>query len=245
MKERYQNPVIGDELRLRLLSYNSNAQANVDSINKIDIYFLDPTEVTDANPDGRRLVQTIDTAQISNDSTGAYSTIITVESELYTIGNYLDIWEITLGGDTTQIENSFSIYPNLWFTTTTPITYDFNFSFRPNRIRKGSIRWLTVEINPNVPNQKELISYYTNLAIIADISVSIEQECGDCVPAEEDLRSIVDEESIELREKCLGYYRLDTSEDGLDMAEGIYNIWFTLQLGDSTFISEKQQLQIV
>jgi len=244
MKERFQNPVVTDVVRLRLLSYNSNARANVDSIEKIELYFLDPTEVSPTNLDGRRLVDIISPSDIVQEEVGLYSVEITLESEKYTIGNYLDIWYANVGNDSVPIENNFQVYPNLWFTTTTPIVYDFNFAFRPNRIRSGSKRWLTVEITPNVPSKSELMAYYENIAIVSPIKISIEQVCGDCVPVECDLRLIVDKETVELREKCLAYYFLDTTEDGLDMPTGIYNIWFEIELGENVYLSENQQLQI-
>ncbi|RDJ35451.1 MAG: hypothetical protein DWQ19_11590 [Crenarchaeota archaeon] len=239
-KERFSNPVVGDNVTLRLLSYNSNNRASFDSIDKIDIYFLDPDEKTDLNPDGRRLVETIATADITEDEVGAYSTVLTLNSEQYLIGNWVDIWTATVSGDQIEIENNFQIYPNLWFTTPIPIIYDFNFAFRPNRLKKGSKRYLAIEITPNVPNRDQLYSYYENIAITSPVKISIEQECGDCLPAEQDLRLVVEDADVTLREKCMAYYFLDTS----DMATGIYNVWFTLELGENVYVSESQQLQI-
>ena len=245
MKERYQNPVIGDEVKLRLLSYNSNARANLDSITKVEIYFLDPTEVSETNLDGRRLVATVDDEDITPVEVGSYSVTVTLESELFTIGNYVDIWYVSVGQESVNIENNFTVYPSLWFTTPSPIVYDFNFAFRPNRIRAGEKRWLLIEVTPNVPSKSDLVAFYENLAITSPIKIYMEQECGECVPAEEDLRSVIEGEDVELREKCLGYYFLDTTEDGLDLKVGIYNLWFQIELGESTYISEKQQLKIV
>jgi hypothetical protein len=240
MKERYQNPVVSDEVRLRLFAYNSNNRANIDEIEKVEIYFLDPAERSDANPDGRRLLQTVEADDITTEETGLYSVTITAENELYLIGNYIDVWYCTVRTTSTTIENSFAIYPDLWFTTPTPIVYDFNFAFRPNRVRKGSKRYLMIEVTPNVPGHDQLAAYYQNLAIVSPIKIWIEQHCGECVPAEEDLRMIVDGESVELREKCLGYYFLDTTE----MEVGMYDVWFEIELGENVYISEKSQLQI-
>ena len=240
MKQRFQNPVINDEIRLQLFAYNSNNRANVDSIEKIEIYFLDNTERTSENPDGRRLVETIDGGDVELEEAGLYSATITAENQKYTIGNYIDIWYVTVHEQEATIPNNFQIYPDLWFTTTTPIIYGFDFSFRPNRVRQGEKRYLVVEIVPNVPSHSELIQYYENLAITSPIKISIEQQCGPCVPQESDLRLIADREDVELREKCQAYYFIDTSE----MELGIYDVWFEIELGESTFISERQQLQI-
>ena len=40
--ERFQNPVCGSLVNLRLFTYNSNIKTNVSNVTSIDIYFLDP-----------------------------------------------------------------------------------------------------------------------------------------------------------------------------------------------------------
>lgn len=239
LKERFQNGVIGDNITLRLLAYNSNNRANFDSVTKVDVYFLDPALVSESNPDGRRLIESI--TDVNLDDVGAYSTVITIASELYVIGKYIDVWSVVLGGDTIEITNNFEIYPNLWFTTTTPISYDYEFAVRPNRLRKGSKRYLQIEITPNVPNRDQLVQYYENLAIVSPLKIYIEQKCGDCLPEESDLRTVVDGDDVVLREKCTGFYFIDTSE----MEQGIYDVWFELEMGENVYISEKQQIQII
>ena len=148
-----------------------------------------------------------------------YSLTITANPDYYSIGKYIDIWYVTVKEETNKIENTFQIYPDLWFTSTSPIIYDFNFSYRPNRIRKNSKRWLMIEISPNVPSQSDLFSYYTNLAIVSPVTITITKNCGQCPPSDQDV--IVDAEPVEIREKCLAYYFLDTCE----MDVGIYDIF--------------------
>ena len=70
--------------------------------------------------------------------------------------------------------------------------------------------------------------------------MSIELACGNCVPAEQDLRLIVDRSLVDYREKGYGYYFLDTT----DYDEGIYNMWFTLSFGENVFVSDKNSFQI-
>ena len=50
VKDRMQNPTCGDTIRLRLLTYNSNNRRDVQSIEKVEIYFLDPAEKSASNP---------------------------------------------------------------------------------------------------------------------------------------------------------------------------------------------------
>ena len=126
-KERYQNPVIGDNIKLRLMAYNSNSKTNFTSIEKIEIYYLDPEEKTEENPNGLRLVKTIASEEVENSEIGIYSVSFIAEKDLFTIGKYIDVWHVIVEDESTNIQNNFEIYPNLWFTTTTPIIYDFNF----------------------------------------------------------------------------------------------------------------------
>lgn len=242
-KERFQNPVIGDTVRLRLLTFNSNNPANVSSFKCVNIYFLDPNEKSEANPDGRRLVQSVPPSAITADATGEYSINVYLQDKLYTIGHYIDEWEFEIFPgemEPVKVANHFKIYPNLWFTSPVPVVYDFNFSFRPNKIRKGEVRWLIINIIPNVPTASDLERYYENLAIASSLKISIEQACGPCIPQEKDLRLVVDCAPVQEREKCKGFYKINTKE----MDCGIYNVWFELEFGGNCYISDKQQIQI-
>ena len=241
-KERYQNPAISDDLKLRFLTYNSNNLADVDEIQEVEIYFLDPSEVSETNTDGRRLVESVDGTSVTQEDTGHYSATITLESDTYTIGRYLDVWKFTVPGDDEiiSVEQRFRIHPALWYTSDVPIIYDFSFRLMPNKIRMGSKRYLIIDITPNVPTGNDLERYYQNLAIASPVRISIEQACVECMPAEEDLRLLVDCDLVEHREKCRAFYYLDTS----DYAVGIYNVWFQMEFGGNTYISDKQQLQI-
>jgi hypothetical protein len=244
VKERYQNPVVGDTLNLRFFTYNSNNRMDVFEVQKVEIWFLDPNEKTDDNPDGRRLVQTV--TNVTKTETGQYVASIDLVEDQYTIGEYRDLWYVVFREDDPPVieEKQFAMYPDLWYTGTTPIVYDFSFRFQPNRIRAGGKQYLIVQVRPNVRQMSELEEYYTNLAIAAPMKIYIEQECVECMSEEQDLRLVVDGEVIGYREKCLGYYLLDTSENGLDMAVGIYNIWIEMEFGDCVFVSEKMQLQV-
>jgi hypothetical protein len=242
-KERYQNPSCGDTIKLRLFTYNSNNRSNVQDIEKVEIFFYDPNLRSSSNPEGLRLVQTITGSSIQQEDVGQYYVEVEAIDPLYTIGYYKDVWTINFEDekcDPSKIENVFRIYADLWFTTPFPPIYDFNFNISPNKIRKGSKRYIAIQIVPNVPTGNDVLRYYENLAIVSDIKLSMEITCGDCVPAEQDLRLIIDNELISYREKGFAYYFLDTSE----IDEGIYNVWFELNFGENTFISDKLPLQI-
>lgn len=242
-KERTQNPTCNDTIRLRLFSYNNNNRASLQSIEKVDIYNLDQSEVSEINPDGIRLVQTIDGSEVVSESEGSYYVDVQTTDPLYTLGDYIDVWSVTFKSAEcarADITNKFRLYPDLWFTSPIPPVYDFSFGFKPNRIVKGSKRYLVINISPNVPRGADLLSYYENLAIVSDIRVSIEQACGDCVPQEKDLRLVVDRQLVDYRERMYAYYFLDTTE----YSPGIYNIWFELSYAENVFVSEKNQLQI-
>jgi hypothetical protein len=242
VKERYQNPTVSDTIRLRLFTYNSNEFASVESIDKVEIYFLDPTNRSEENPDGRRLVEEFNVDDVTEEAEGKYLLEVPAESPSYSIGRYLDVWHLTVaeGENTVESVQCFDIYPNLWYATPIPVVYDFDFYFQPNKIRKGSKQYLKIEIKPNVPRASDLQKYYENLAIVSNLKISLEQVCGPCTPAEEDLRLILDEEDVEFREKRWGYYLLDTE----DLDPAVYHIWFKLEMGETVHISPKLQLQI-
>jgi hypothetical protein len=241
-KERYQNPVIDDDVNLRFFTYNSNNRSDVFSISTVDIYYLDPTLISSTNTDGRRLVLTVDGDDVTSVETGHYMVNVTLESEVYVIGNYIDVWTVVVRENETEnkIEQQWQVYPDLWYTTPMPIVYDFSFDVRPNRIRQKSIKYLIIGIHPNVPRASDLERYYTNLAIVSNVKIYIEQACGDCMPAEKDLRLVVDGDDVELREKCQAFYLLDTT----DMDCGIYNVYFRMEMGENVYISDNQQIEI-
>jgi hypothetical protein len=243
-KERFQNPNCGDDLNLRLFAFNSNFKSNFYKVDKIEIYYLDPTEKTEENPLGKRLVQLIDGEEVVNGEEGEYLLSVHLESPLYTIGKYVDVWYVKFDEaescSESTIENYFEVIPNLWFTSTSPNIYDFSFYFKPNKITKGSKRYIIIEVVPNVPKSEELQRYYDNLAVTSGLKIYLSKNCSDCLPEESDLNIVVDGESVSFREKRFGYYFLDTSE--LDV--GIYDIWFELTYAENTFISDKNQIQI-
>jgi len=242
IKERYQNPAIGDSVKLRLFTYNSNNLADLSSICKVDIYYFDRYSISAENPDGRRLVESFDGSAVTVEDTGTHLLEIEIQESLYVIGKYLDIWTVNVSDSqpSETIEQVFDIYPNLWYTTPIPVVYDFSFHFQPNKFRKGSKQFLIIEIVPNVPTAGDLRKYYENLAIVSDLKISISQSCGPCVPAEADLRLIVDEESVDYREKRYGYYKINTE----DMDCGIYDVWFRLDFGGNTYISDRYNIQV-
>lgn len=241
-RERYQNPSVNDNINLRLLTYNNNNLSDLHEIQKVEIYFLDPAERSEANPDGMRLIDSYEGSAVVQEDTGTYLLNIEASEQQYLIGEYYDVWHVTASEDQapSEIRQKFQIYPDLWYSTPMPVVYDFDFRFQPSKFRKGSKQYLIIEIIPNVPTAGDLRSYYENLAIVSNLKVSIEMECGDCAPQESDLRLMVDEENVDYREKRYGYYKLDTTE--LDC--GIYNIWFKLEFGGNTYISDRHTLQI-
>jgi hypothetical protein len=242
LKERYQNPAVGDTVNLRLFTYNSNNRSDFDAIEKVEFYFLDPNAKTEANPTGKTLVATALGSDVTHTEVGLYQIQLALPDPTFTIGHYMDVWYVNVENNesATTVENHFQIYPDLWYTSPIPIVYDFSFVFRPNKIRQGSKKWIIIEITPNVPQATDLQRYYEQLAIVSPLTISIEQACGDCLPPEPDLRLLVDQAPVELREKGLGYFLIDTAE----MDEGIYNVWFTMSFGESLHISDKMQLQI-
>lgn len=246
LKERNQNPVVGDDLELRLFTYNSNQRQSVLSVESVEIYHLDPTLVSQENPEGRRLVLAIDGQDVeivSDNFGGHYKVSFNLEDQVFPIGNYIDVWSVRFNeSQSGTVTNEFQVISSLWYASDMPVVYDFSYGFRPNRIRKGERRWLTIDVIPNVPNASDLQRYYVNLAVSSPVKVFIEKTCGECVPKEKDLRMVVEEGSVEFRNGSEGYFFLDTVD--LEMDCGIYDVWFELEFGENKFISDNLQLQI-
>ena len=241
-KERRQNPVSGDTVRLRNYIYNSNNLADIQSVDSIQIYRLDREEVTNDNPEGRVLVDNIEVVSVVHDGPGSYYIDVNLLDSKYVIGHYYDVWNITvdIAKPPQTLENIFQVYPELWYSTPIPVVYDFSFFFQPTKMRKGSRQFIRIEIVPNVPRATELARYYENLAIVSDLTVSMEIKCAPCLPQERDLRLIMEDVPVSFREKAYGYVQIDTA----DMDCGIYDIWFKLALGGNLFVSEKMVFQI-
>jgi hypothetical protein len=241
IKQRYQNPIVGDTIQLLMMTYNSNNRVDVDGVESVTIYRLDKTEITLDNPDGRVPIESFTGSEIEHADTGEYYLLVTATPGKYVIGTYIDSWQFRYRGDAiaTQ-ENIWRIYPDLFFATPIPVVYDFSFRFRPNRIRKGSIRYIIIEVEPNVPNIADLKQYYLNLAVSSPLKISMERACGECMPQEQDLRLVIDRDDVPYRENCRAYYKLDTTE----MDCGEYYVWFEMECGESLYLSDKQIIQI-
>jgi len=243
-KERNQNPVVGDDINLRLVTFNSNNLANVSSIEKVDIFFIEckEKERDGCKSETKCLVDTFPGSSVVATDTGNYLLSLTTSSPKYTIGNYQDVWSVIFNptDPVAEVHNRFTLYADLWYTLTTPAVYSFDFQFQPNRIRQGSIKWLIIQIIPNVPRATDLLRYYTNLAISSNLKIFMQLNCGPCPPNECDLRMVIDGDLVDVRDKVFGFYQLDTTE----MDCGIYDVWFELDYADTIEISPKQQVQI-
>lgn len=245
-KERNQNPVAGDTIDLRLFTYNSNHRQPLEGVEMVEIYHVDRTEVSEENPEGLRLVATVpaeDVEEVADDFGGHYRVSVFLDDGAFPIGDYLDVWHVRFNTNQSgTVTNQFRVISNLWYASDMPIVYDFSYGFRPNRVRKGERRWLTVDVVPNVPTEGDLQRYYTNLAVASPVKIFIEKRCGDCVPAERDLRMVVEGGEVQYRRNSEGYFFLDTESLGMDC--GIYDVWFELEFGENKYLSDSLQLQV-
>ena len=174
IKERYQNPVPDDTVILRLFVYNQNSFSNVQSIENVQIYKI-PDNDSIENISNGTLVRTVNSVDIKQDETGKYYIELIAEYPLFTVGKYVDVWNITFKTNegVSQIINTFNLYPELWYTTPIPVVYDFSFAFRPNRFRKGSKQYVICQITPNVPRGTDLGRYYENLIINSNVKIIV------------------------------------------------------------------------
>ena len=244
LKFRGNTLVEGDTVQLGFCSFNSGLKDPAGGVTKVDIYHLGALEPTLDNPLGKSLVITITGDSIIHDSMGRYHIELPLNFPQFQIGSFQDVWSYILDpyGDTCQSVFEFIISNNLWFTDTQPLVHDFNFKFRPNRVTKGSRKYIEVIVEPNLPHTSEKRRFYENVISCGELSISIKKICSDCLPQEEDLKLVVDNEIITERAGNRGWYFLDTTNDDLDC--GIYDVVFVFNLGESTFISEAEPLQV-
>lgn len=235
VKERNQNPVCNDSVVLRLYQFNENAPADVNEIQKVDIYVLDHTA-----EGGRRLVETI--TDISVDGLGQYSVTVDLESPTYTIGQYCDVWTISYTADQCPGTRTFEfeILADKWYANSEQYIWDFYFAFRPIKFRKNERKYIVVEVTPNVPHLSDLHRYYETLQTYPDLFVNVKMRCVECMPPEEDLQMVIEHARVAMTSSRLGQYFFDTTE----LACGIYDIWFELELGGNNYVSPMNQIQI-
>jgi len=241
-KDRNMNPVVGDDLTLKLHVYNGNAPADVQEVGKVEIWTVDKTMKSASNPEGLRLVEEIAAGDVTHVSTGVYSVQVALEESKYVIGKYADVWYVTMreNGRETRREQYFQVFPDLWYTSPMPIVYDFSFNFQPNRMALGNRKPIMIQIEPNVPKATDLAKYYENLIIGADILVSMRKHCGECVPQEEDLRLVLDEVPIEYKDKNRAFLTIDTDEIGC----GTFDVWFKMSFGGFAYVSDPMVFQV-
>jgi len=180
IKERYQNPTVDEEVRLRMYFYNSNLFSNVYEIKEINIFFI-PKGFSPQEIGARELVQTIPGSQVVNEGVGKYYVDIFTTDGVYVVGNYTDVWTVNFVNDnegTSELANLFTVYPRLWYSTPIPVVYDFNYVFRPSQLRIGSKQYLIIQVTPNVPKGTDLQRYYENLAILGNKNqFNLEKKC--------------------------------------------------------------------
>lgn len=254
IKERTQNPVLGDTINLRLFSYSSNTLSDVYRVKSVKIFYLDHDQRTENNPDGRVLIRTVAEPDIQNPSDGEYLLpLITNETE-FRVGSYIDRWEI-LFEDTDNrdgvIENSFHIYRDLWYTSEKPIIYDIGFNFQPYRLVQGCRKHLRVDLEIFAPEEDIIDKYYYYLLTLADIQLRIVQDEGvGYEEVETDKNVVLNWTTVDFRENTTGYYRIDTSADprphraGKPWGTGIYLVQFRATLGGNLYLSQKFRIQI-
>lgn len=259
IKERYQSPVLGDTLNLDFYSYNNNSLTSVNELGNIEVYFLDKTQLSDNNPNGKRIKLIITPNNITELSTGHYRAQINLDDNLFEIGDYIDVWNIKFNDyDSTfyKVENQFRIHTDLRETHDRPFVYDVSWSFNPKKIILYSRRYLKIAFKPSIHddigrkyiNESLIDRFYFNLKNTQNLFIKIEliEGCDyneDCLYA----NIITDPEwdRVEIRGDNEAYYLIDSTEDEGIYNLGIYSVQFKILIGGQEIISPKFYLQIL
>ncbi|MFW5794559.1 MAG: hypothetical protein ACOCV1_03640 [Bacillota bacterium] len=258
-KYRYNSLVLGDTLYLDLYAYNNNELVDAYSIDSVDIYFLDNTQKNNSNTDGRRIKASFSSSSVIHVETGHYRVSVSLDADLYEIGDYIDIWKVKFNSYDSEyypIEQQFKVGTDLRETHGLPFVYDVDFSFSPKKIYYGSKRYLKVAFYPTVHSdigiktvEKEVIDkFYFNLKTTGNLYIQIEMIEGCNYNSEYPLMNIKTDpewDTLDIRGDNEAYYLLDVTEDQDDYDLGIYAIQFKCEIQGQEIVSRKFYLQIL
>jgi len=255
--ERYQSAVLGDTINLDFYAYNNNALVDINEIQRVEIYFLDPNSITEDNTDGRTIKAIVLPANITTVGTGHYRVVLELSDSLFEVGNFIDVWRIKYNSydDFFPTENQFKVSSDLRETHDRPFIYDCDFSFSPKKITKGSKQYLKIGFRPTVHTdigtgviQQELFDrFYYNLKRTGGLYIRIELMEGCGYNSEFPLANVkTDPEwtAVDIRGDNEAYYLLDVTENQSDYDLGVYYIQFKATIQGQEIISRKFFLQI-
>ncbi len=256
--ERYQSAVLGDTINLDFYAYNNNALVDINQFHRVEIYFLDPTEITDSNIDGRTIKTIVLPSNITRIDEGHYRVVLEVSDTLFEVGNFIDVWKVKFNNydeDFTPIENQFRVSTDLRETHDRPFIYDCDFSFSPKKITKGSKQYLKIGFRPTVHTdigtgtiEQELFDrFYYNLKRTGNLFIKIEMIEGCGYNSEFPLMNIKTDPEwtpTDIRGDNEAYHLLDVTESQSDYDLGVYFIQFKVDIQGQEIISRKFYLQI-
>lgn len=254
IKERGQNPTLGDTILLRLLTYNSNALADVYEIEKVEIFFKDPHQRIESNPQGEILVSTIPGDEVIRTSEGNYLVKLETDQTNFRIGDYIDRWTIRfkeMDDRVGVINKEFDIYRDLWYTSTQPIVYEVAFSYQPTRVIQGSRKYLRTDLKIYAPNKTQVDDYYYYLKTLNNVKIKIWLYEGKELDLKDPQRNIMlNWVQTSYRDGNIAYYLLDTSIDPRINGTcgpwplGVYKVQFRADLGETIHLSNPYTLQV-
>ncbi len=249
LRERYQSPTLGDQINLDLYNYQNNALDDLYDIQKIEVYFLNTSQISDHNPDGRRIKETILPVNISSVTTGHYRTVVTLEDTTYEIGDHLDIWYVKFNSydeEFIPIVNNFVVYTDLRETHDRPFVYSVDFEIHPKKIVKGSKQYIKINFRPQIDSVNLLERFYYNIKTTSNLYVRIEltEGCGyhSGFP-EMNLMTDPEWKPAEIRGDNEAYLLVDTTDTG-DYELGIYSVQAKIVIDDQEIISPRFWMQI-
>lgn len=254
IRERRENPVIGDTINLRVFTYSSNSRADIYQMDSVNIYYLDKEQATEANPEGRVHITSIPANQIFHPSQGEYQVVLKTNPVDYRVGTYIDRWEGLFEIDDSRpgvIENYFNIYRDLWYTSPIPLVYEIGFVYSPTKILSGSKKYIRTDIEIYTRDKSIVEQYYYYLRGLQSIQFRLTLDEGpDYDPVVSENNIIQDWAPMSFAEDRTAYFLLDTSIDprpsrsGRPLPLGIYLIQFKAALGETVHLSPKFRLQI-
>jgi len=226
-KQRFQTTVLRDTINLDFYAYNNGELVDVYFIQKVEVFFLDSTQINPSNQDGRRIKKVFDQDEIIKIGTGHYRVQLYLDDSLYEIGNYIDVWKVKFNDYDKQYynnENQFKIYTDLRETSGEPFLYKIDYKFSPYKVVKGSKQYIQVEYYPIINKDDQRSSqledivnkFYYNLKSSNGLYIRIEMIEGcnyDSSNIYNNIKTDPEWENIEIRGDNIGAYFLDTTEN--------------------------------
>lgn len=248
-RTRFQWPTVGDTVSLEMYNYSNNLPADV-TVTGISIYRVNNELISDVNPLG--LVLYAGPFVPMRLAQGQYRLDLDLDPGMFNTGDFKDIWNITYpDGSSGQRDFGFHVYAQRQAAVTYPPYVSWEVSTSPRKVRYDSVFRLACRVKPSEIVDNDLAEHYVNMLTAGTVEIRLIKTSSvyDYVSCEnggdDDVNASLQWTPIEDRGDGVRFILIDTSNNGLVMYPGEYEIQFRITFGDTVWYpTEKPMLQI-